>query len=116
MVIRQIILAVALSAAFPAMAQVAANPFVDQLLADLQAQGYDEIEVKRSWLGRIIIEAESGDREREIVLNPHTGEILRDIFEYEDDALIGGREPRAPHETIGQFIAESGLDALADAS
>lgn len=48
--------------------------WVQQLLWD----GYEEIEVTQTLLGRIRIKAEKGDIEREIIFNPQTGEILRD--------------------------------------
>ncbi len=57
-----------------------ASPSVDKIIAQLRAQGYTEIEVGRTWLGRIHIEAENETREREIILNQRTGEILRDFW------------------------------------
>lgn len=84
------------------------NPFADRLIADLRAQGYAEVEVRRSWLGRVIIEAEAPGREREIVMNPHTGEILRDIWEHEDDDLIGGG--RLGDDDAGDGLGEEGGD------
>ncbi len=50
----------------------------------LEAQGYDEIEVGRTWLGRIRIEAERGAVERLIILDRATGEVLRDVSWAED--------------------------------
>ncbi|WP_206052322.1 hypothetical protein [Nioella ostreopsis] len=56
-----------------------------QIISQLQAQGYARIHVTRTWLGRVRIEAEGPGREREIIFNPTTGEILRDYWEIEDD-------------------------------
>lgn len=68
-----------------------ANPHVDRVVSMLQSDGYQNIEVERTWLGRIRIEAEKGEFEREIVLNRSTGEILRDyilrleLFSFDDE-------------------------------
>jgi hypothetical protein len=50
------------------------DPFVSQL----QDQGYVNITIGRTWLGRIVISANRDDMAREIVLNARTGEILGD--------------------------------------
>lgn len=52
----------------------------DQIIAQLRDQGFTEIEVEQTWLGRTRIVAERGDASREIILNPGTGEILRDLW------------------------------------
>lgn len=57
-----------------------AATFVDQVVSQLRAQGFDEIEVERTLLGRARIAASRQDGSREIVLNPQTGEILRDLW------------------------------------
>ncbi len=63
-----------------------AAPTVEEIIAQLEVQGYTDVSVSRTWLGRIRIEAESGTHEREIVFNQRTGEILRDFWEeLEDD-------------------------------
>lgn len=50
----------------------------EALVAQLYAQGYHSVQVSRTFLGRVKINAVLGDLRREIVVNPHTGEILRD--------------------------------------
>lgn len=50
----------------------------EMLLASLEAQGYVIIEQGYTFLGRLRIVAVNGDIRREIVVNPGTGEILRD--------------------------------------
>ena len=57
----------------------------DSVVRQLQAQGYTSIEVSRTWLGRVQIEAKRGAEEREIVLNRKTGEILRDYSHISSD-------------------------------
>ncbi len=56
-----------------------ADDYVATVVSDLQAQGYDRIVVEYTLLGRVQIHATRADILREVVLNPHTGEILRDL-------------------------------------
>lgn len=42
--------------------------------------GYSDILVSRTLLGRVKIEADGDEGRREIIVNPRTGEILRDLF------------------------------------
>ncbi len=67
-------------AALPAQAQSLAS----EVVAQLKRQGYSEISVSRTFLGRIRIEAANSRHSREIILNPRTGEILRDYAEQAD--------------------------------
>lgn len=73
---RRIILgfATALTLAWPAMADSVAETVARQL----REQGYQRIETSYTWLGRLRVNATQGDMKREIVINPNTGEILRD--------------------------------------
>ena len=50
----------------------------EQVLASLEGQGYVIVEHGYTFLGRLRIVAENGLYHREIVVNPGTGEILRD--------------------------------------
>ncbi|MCG7493322.1 hypothetical protein [Thalassobius sp. Cn5-15] len=70
-------------AAFAAQAQ--ANPIVDHVTQQLIDQGYDRVEVSRTFLGRIRIEATGKGAEREVIVNPRTGQVLRDHWEDEKD-------------------------------
>lgn len=75
-----------LALVFTAWAGVAsADAMVDRVTQQLAKQGYSEIVISRTWLGRIRIEAYGGTASREIILNPRTGEILRDYWEDEGD-------------------------------
>lgn len=76
--------AAAIMAAGPAMAQ----SITDRIVAQLRDQGYEEIRVSRTWLGRAQIRARSGSGEREIIVNPRTGEILRDYWDDDSGGLI----------------------------
>lgn len=55
-----------------------AEPMADSLTRQLKAQGYTQIETGYTWLGRLQVVARRGGHQREIVINPNTGEILRD--------------------------------------
>jgi len=65
----------------------AAPDVVSAWVRQLEREGYSEIEVTRTWLGRIRISAEKGDIEREIILNRETGEVLRDYSRSDDGEL-----------------------------
>lgn len=62
-------------AAMPAFADVTGD-----VVAQLQSMGFSRVVVERTLLGRVKIEASGTDGNREIILNPRTGEILRDVF------------------------------------
>lgn len=69
-------LAVGLALASPAAAQ----DYVDSIVHQLKKQGYRSIVLERTLLGRVRILADRKDGEREIIVNPRTGEILRDLW------------------------------------
>lgn len=70
----------ALVACLVAGRPVLAADFADAVVAQLQEQGYERIETEVTWLGRVRIVAERDNGSREIILNPRTGEILRDLW------------------------------------
>ena len=75
---RNVILTVAALTALtlgPAFAQ----SYELDITAQLRAQGYQNITLSHTWLGRTRIVALLGSDLREIVLDPNTGEILRDL-------------------------------------
>lgn len=57
-----------------------AGPVEDNIVKQLRDQGYIRISVSRTFLGRSRIVAHDGQIRREIVVNPVTGEILRDYW------------------------------------
>ena len=75
---RAIFLIVGLLFAGPAIAQT--RSVQDQIVSQLEQQGFNDIELSRTFLGRIRIEAYSDTLVRELVFNP-TGEILRDYWQ-----------------------------------
>lgn len=71
------------SRVLPVMAALMVGPALaetvgGEVIAQLQEQGYQVTEVRTTWLGRVRITAELDGLLREIVLNPNTGELLRD--------------------------------------
>ncbi|MGB5556817.1 MAG: hypothetical protein WBN04_02285 [Paracoccaceae bacterium] len=68
------------TAAVLAPAVAWSGPLEDQIVAQLRGQGYDKIAVSRTLLGRTRFVATSASYRREIILNPRTGEILRDFW------------------------------------
>jgi hypothetical protein len=67
--------AAAASVAFPAHAD-----YVNSVRDQLRQQGYRQISVSSTMLGRTRIVAKSKTGTREIIMNPRTGEILRDLW------------------------------------
>ena len=57
-----------------------AETYADQVVRQLVAQGYGNIQVEATLLGRLRIKGTNGQGLREIILNPKTGEILRDMW------------------------------------
>ena len=68
-----------LGAAIVSASFALATTFQDSIILDLRTSGYRQISVESTWLGRIRILASKGAEQREIVLNPRTGEVLRDV-------------------------------------
>ena len=57
-----------------------AASYAEDIIAQLTKLGFSNISVETTWLGRSKIVATRSDGIREIVLNPRTGEILRDVW------------------------------------
>lgn len=89
-----VLLLLALLAALPA----AAGTLEQELTRQLRLQGYGQIQISRTWLGRLRLQARSGDLLREIVVNPNTGEILRD-YAYHQPQPRGGEGSGKAAET-----------------
>lgn len=56
------------------------------IVAELREQGFTRVEIRRTLLGRTRIVAESPTYEREIVINPASGVILRDYWKVRGEA------------------------------
>ncbi|MEO8241492.1 MAG: hypothetical protein ABI832_04220 [bacterium] len=57
-----------------------AMSFADDVIGQLTSQGFSSISMQTTWLGRVRIVAFRDGGQREIILNPRTGEILRDSW------------------------------------
>ncbi|SLN50195.1 hypothetical protein ROJ8625_02478 [Roseivivax jejudonensis] len=55
-----------------------AQGLAESVAEQLRAQGFGNIRVSRTWLGRIRIVADGPAGQREIVIDPSTGSVLRD--------------------------------------
>ena len=54
----------------------------DRILQDLREDGYREVRISRTFLGRMRFVATKSDARREIVVNPVNGVILRDYIRF----------------------------------
>jgi hypothetical protein len=63
-----------------ALTGAARADYADDVVQQLTGQGYAEIRVDTTFLGRVRIVAMGDGGQREIILNPRTGEILRDLW------------------------------------
>jgi ribosomal protein S3 len=89
--IRLVALGVLLPAARRARAETA-----EAVAEELRAEGYRNVQIERTLLGRIRITGETDTHRREIVIDRGTGEILRDLTE-ERQSRLPGREGAAAH-------------------
>lgn len=93
-----------------------AASYADAVIAQLTRQGFYNIGVETTWLGRVRIVADRGDGKREIILNPRTGEILRDSWQASGAAGatpiiddVSGGAPAA--DGTGDGVSSSGRGA-----
>ena len=85
---------------FLAMAPMAAAQDMDvrdRYVEILQADGYREIRISSTFLGRLRFVATKPNMRREIVINPNTGVVLRDYIRFSEeqdgDRPSGARDP-----------------------
>lgn len=96
--------------------QGGATPGQDIVTASLMAQGYEVQLVHWTLLGRIRIVAVNATIRREIVINPNTGEILRDYAQplVTDDVADNNHDSGDHSETAAARQAEpTDVDASA---
>ena len=86
-----------------------AEGFADAIVAELRASGFDRIETEQTWLGRTRIVAVGAEGMREIVINPATGEILRDLWLLQD-----GSDARPAARLVGTSDDDDDDDDGAD--
>ena len=78
----------------------------------LRGFGYGQIKVSRTWLGRVRITAERGKTAREIVIDPRTGEVLRDLSTDAGTVIIG--RTSGANRTISDSSGGGGDDGADD--
>lgn len=77
---RTLLAGLASAAAVMAAAPAFALSYAEDVVIQLTKLGFLDIHVETTLLGRVKIVAARADGIREIVLNPRTGEILRDVW------------------------------------
>ncbi len=95
-------------AAVGAASMSVAETFADQVVRQLVAQGYGNIQVEATLLGRLRIKGSNGQGLREIILNPKTGEILRDMWLDADGNPILAQLPSSGQGAGGEDSSGSG--------
>lgn len=83
---RRVFIAGAIAALTQAGAALASG-YQDDVVAQLRSQGFGQIKIVTTWLGRTRITAQKGKLSREIIFNPRTGEILRDLVQNGDEVV-----------------------------
>ncbi|MDX1782251.1 MAG: hypothetical protein R3256_13175, partial [Thalassovita sp.] len=66
-----------------------AQDFKAIVVEQLKSAGFTEIRVSRTWLGRVRVIAQNDKFRRELILNPRTNEILRDVWVNLDNGVTG---------------------------
>jgi uncharacterized membrane protein YgcG len=82
---RRLLIAACVAVALGTGPSWAADSYQDLYVRQLESQGFRNIQVSRTWLGRTRITASSKTHEREIIFNTRSGEILRDYWDSADD-------------------------------
>ena len=96
-----------LMAASPACAQSVSSEIVRQM----SRQGFGNVIVEKTWLGRTRITGTRAGGSRKIIVNPKTGEILRDLW------LNAQGQVRAADidpEEVDEDSAKSGIETSSD--
>jgi hypothetical protein len=92
---------------------VLADVYESNVVQQLEAEGFRSISTERTWLGRMRIVAESGDGQREIIINPNNGEVLRDLWLVErrgNEGNVQGEVVAGTGSGQGAAVAASGKD------
>lgn len=104
MILKRLIICAALALAPVAPGAVAQGIDVQQVVDQLRDQGYRDIRISQTFLGRTRIVATNSEYRREIVINPATGAIVRDYWRVlradDNDDNDGSRivRPSAPDD------------------
>ena len=91
-----------------------AEGYAESIVRQLEAQGFTRIETEQTWLGRTRIVAEGAQGQREIIVNPNTGEILRDLWLAQNDGGVGGLISSSASNDDGDDRDDDGGDSSDD--
>lgn len=91
-----------------------ADSVSDNIVAQLETQGFRNVSTERTWLGRTRIIAEGEAGQREIVVNPNNGEILRDMFVEAGGGDGAGRQILQTADTSAALAGGVGIAATRD--
>ncbi len=83
------LMGLALTAAMQSAALAQYGSKVSRFVNELRSQGYRNVEVQRTLMGRYKIEAKKGGDSREIIIDPNTGHVFRDRRERDDERSHG---------------------------
>ena len=85
--------------------------FLTKTLDNLRAQGYTHFDVSRTFFGRIRVDAFSDTAARQVIINRHTGEILRNVDMTANMAkmLAGHSFDREVHGMDGMGMGNGGM-------
>lgn len=81
MMLARLLLVLSLALA-PALARADGHTVRDRIFEELREDGYTEVRIGRTLLGRTRFVASKPDARREIIVNPRTGVILRDYIRF----------------------------------
>ena len=91
-----------------------ADSVSDNIVAQLETQGCRNVSTERTGLGRTRIIAEGEAGQREIVVNPNNGEILRDMFVEARGGDGAGRQILQTADNSAAFAGGAGTAATKD--
>ena len=91
--------------AFAPVSAAADDVMRDRIIRELRDDGYTDIRIFRTFLGRLRFIARDETTRREIVLNPATGVILRDYLRFIDTDDGGSSSG-----SVGSRLSESGSE------
>jgi hypothetical protein len=111
--IRRTLLRLLMAAAIGLAAGTAPADPVDDIIAEIRDQGFEIVRVQETWLGRVRIVAQDESFRREVVIDPTTGEIRRDLLV---PKRRGAAPPAEPQSGLGSSrdIGEIGEGPGAD--
>jgi len=96
-----------------------ARALAEDIAAQLRSQGFSAVTIQRTLLGREQITGARNGGSREIIVNPNTGEILRDLWLNSDGKVQAAgilSRPDEPEDDPADDPADGSADDAADGS